>query len=161
MIKLSVGIAAYGPLRGSCHVKTPRDIVLKYCVLDIQNNDQYCFLYCAIAHIHHIGKNADRVNSYISYLKELNYQGLSYPLKVSYVAKFETKKPEISVNVLCYEKKNIRPLYSTPHRGRKHCVNLLLLDSQDMFHYTLIFCNMSRFVSKRTARNGNSFVGPY
>ena len=54
------------------------------------------------------------------------------------------------------------PLYVTPHRQRKHLVNLLLLtdDERDVHHYVLVR-DLSRLVRSRTKHHGKAFVCEY
>jgi len=155
--KLSIRSAAYRPLQGSTYVKSPKALMDKRAVLNIKNTDEYCFLYCILAHIHYVKRNAENPNQYLQYFKELKYSNLTFPLKVSDVSKFEDMNDSIAVNVLFYENKEIIPLYPSPHRNRKHHVNLLLLESEGKFHYTLVR-NLSRLAAGRTKHNASTYV---
>ena len=42
------------PLRGSSFIETPKPILIKKAILNIQNKDDKCFLYCIAASDHHI-----------------------------------------------------------------------------------------------------------
>ena len=79
-------------------------------------------LYSVLAQIHHKDKNKNpqRVSNYTQYLNELNYAGLTFPLKLKHIEKFESLNPNISVNVLYEdaETKTIMPIRVTKHRGR-------------------------------------------
>ena len=155
--KLSVRSAAYRPLQGSTYMKAPKELSNKRAVLNLDNTDEYCFLYCILAHVHSVKKNAERASQYLPYFHELNIDGLEFPLKVSDVPKFETMNPNISVNILFYENKEVIPLHPSLHRNRKHHVNLLLLESKGKFHYTLIR-SLSRLVAGRTKHVGKTHV---
>jgi len=72
----------------------------KTCVVNVQNrNDELCFLYSILAHIHRVEseRNPSRV---CHYLAELVTTGLKFPLPVSDVAKFERLNEDIAVNVV-------------------------------------------------------------
>jgi len=102
VIKASVRTGVYSPLQGSTYTKSPKQLIDKRAVLNIKNDDEYCFLYCIAAHLHYVKKNAERSKQYRQYFKELIYEGLSFPLKVCDVAKFECMNPDIAVNVLIF-----------------------------------------------------------
>ena len=74
VIKLIIRSAAYRPLQGSSYIKTPKELEGKRGVVNVQNTDEYCFLYSVLAHIHPVKKNSERVNHYLPHLRELNYQ---------------------------------------------------------------------------------------
>ena len=104
--------------------------------------------------------HANRIAQYRAYLNELNTIGLSFPLPVKDVPRFESLNVDIAVNVLTFEDRELIPLYISPHRNRKHTVHLLLLTDQETQHYTLIK-NLSRLVAGRTKHDGQTFVCPY
>ena len=52
---------------------------------------------------------------------------IGVPLKITDAPKFENMNPDIFINVLFYENRNAFPLYNSPHRNRKHHVNLMLI----------------------------------
>ena len=81
-------------------MKSPKELVLKRAVLNMKNSDEYCFLYCVSADIHHVKLNAETPQQYLQYIHEFKYNGLVFPLKVSNVPKFEAMNPNIAVNVL-------------------------------------------------------------
>ena len=77
-------------------------------VLNILNvKDDYCFLWCILAHIHRADKHADELYNYRKYFNELDITGLNFPLKFTETLKFENIYPTISVNVLVYESKEV------------------------------------------------------
>ena len=91
----------------------------------------FCFLYSILAHIHPKSGNdhPNRVAHYRPFLHELNYTGLTFPLKIRQIKKFEDQNPQISVNVLYNDEdtSTVMPIRVTNHRGRQHHVNLFLL----------------------------------
>ena len=63
-------------------------------VLNIQNKgDDYCFIWCILAHIHRADEHVVRTSKYALFMYELNKEGLQFPLKFSNTPKFE--KPKI------------------------------------------------------------------
>ena len=73
----------------------------------------------------------------------LNFDGISFPMKLKDIKKFEQQNPQLSVNVLGYEAKEIFPLCISEMTEREHDVNLLLLENK---HFVLIN-DLSRLLS--------------
>ena len=115
-----------------------------------------------VAGIHPIDRkqNPNRLTHYKLHLHQLNTTGLSFPMPVRDVSKFENLNPNISVSVLVFEERQLIPLYLSPHRNRQHTIHLLLLSDGNTQHYTLIK-NLSRLVSGRTRHVGETYVCPY
>ena len=98
--------------------------------VNIRNKDDLCFLYSILAHIHPTDPHPNRVNHYTPFLHKLDYSGLTIPLKLRQIRKFEDQNPQIFVNVLYHDQETytIMPLRVTKYRNRQHHVNLFLLD---------------------------------
>ena len=70
-------------------------------ILNIENNDKYCFLSSILAHLHPYNNNhPNRVSNYIQYFNELNIQGFDFRngFKCSDVYKFN-EIINLSVNI--------------------------------------------------------------
>jgi len=67
-------------------------------------------------------------------------------LKVCDVTKFEAMNPDIAVNVLIYENKEVIPLHPSLYRDRKHQINLMLIDTKGKYHFMLVR-NLSQLVA--------------
>jgi len=85
------------------------------------------------------------INDFLHAIETFNRLGSQW--KVDYIidfsttlAKFEHLNEDIAVNVMTFDEGQPIPLYVTPHRQRKHLINLLLLtdDERDVHHYVLI-----------------------
>jgi len=99
--------------------------------------------------------------SYRKYKNTLNFEGISFPVQIKDIKKFEKENADISVNVLSINPDNngfcIEHQSSEHHRP--HNVNLLLIhDPQSELKHYVWIKNMSRLVSDRTNHNGKSFV---
>ena len=46
---INLNVARYNPIRGASYIRTPSAIAVKKAVLNIQNRDMLCFLYCILA----------------------------------------------------------------------------------------------------------------
>ena len=150
---------------------TPRKLAVTRGVVNIKNSqDEMCFLWSVLAHIHPKQKQKESVSKYTSFINTLNMSGIEYPVSIDSLSKFETQNPNISVNVFGYDiednirnesKNEVYPLRITPNKDRLHHVNLLLLsDTNSRKHYCLI-SNMSRLLSSLTKHDGQSFYCDY
>ena len=75
-------------MNGSDYIKIP---LRSNAILNIENNDNYCFLWSILAYLHPCNNNhPNRVSNYKQYFAELNIQGFdfSYGFKCSDVHKF-------------------------------------------------------------------------
>ena len=101
ILHLKLMMGKYRPLRGSQYLDLPAFIRNNKAILNIQNTDEKCFLWCILAFLHQVRhtEHPSRVTKYIQYENEVNMDGISYPVAVKDVPKFE-KQNNISVNVL-------------------------------------------------------------
>ena len=65
-------------LNGTSYVKIP---LRSSPILNIQNNDKYCFIWSILASLHPcVNTHPSRVNNYIKYFKELNFQSFDFTI---------------------------------------------------------------------------------
>jgi len=117
IIDFSVTLAPFRPVQLSSCIPTPTHIAAKKCVVNVQNrNDELCFLYFILAHIHRVEpkQNQSRMCHYRPHLSELDTTGLTFPLPVSDVVKFERLNEDIAVNVITFDERQPILLYVTP-----------------------------------------------
>lgn len=101
----------YECFNGSSFLSLPSYIDNKKATVNVQNDDNKCFLWSILAAIHyeHIQKNRHRVNKYQQYEGDLNMHGITYPVSIDQIGKFERQNEKISVNVYAYKpKKNLK-----------------------------------------------------
>ena len=94
--QLGVCFVKYRPLGGSAgsFVPTPPWIIKKKAVVNVQNSDDdYCFVWSVLAHLHPAQANPHRIHNYTSYASELNLDGLTFPLPVKDIPRFERQNP--------------------------------------------------------------------
>ena len=85
-------------MNGSNYVKIP---LRSNAILNIENNDKYCFLWSILAYLHPCNNNhPNRVSNYRQYFGELNIQGFDFTngFKCSDVHKFNEIN-NLSVNI--------------------------------------------------------------
>ena len=85
-------------MNGSNYVKI---LLRSKAILNIENNDKYCFLWSILAHLHPFNNNhPNRVSNYRQYFIELNIQGFDFSkgFRCSDVHKFKELN-NLSVNI--------------------------------------------------------------
>ena len=151
--RLELHIALYIPISASSYVATPFYIAQKKAIVNIQNEDNFCFLWSVLATLHPVPTNPRRPSNYESFKKELNITNVKFTLAVFDVVKFKKLNATIFVSVFAFEDRSscIYPLHITSFEGRQHHANLLLIvdEKTGKSHYTLIR-NMSRLLDDRT-----------
>ena len=135
-----------------------------FIIVNIQNENNFCFLWSVLAALHPVATNPCRPSNYESFKKELNITNLKFPLAVTGVIKFEKLNLSIFVNVFAFEDRSscIYPVYVTTFKGCQYHVNLLLTvdDKTGKSHYTLIR-NMLKLLGDRTKHDGMTYYCDY
>ena len=128
------------PINGRTYIKFP---IRTNAILNIQNNDTYCFLWSILASIHPIDdKNHPyRVSKYIPYKNELNINNIDFinGMKITDIDKFENLNTQLSINVFEYttDEDNdykLIPLYISKNNENRRIVDLILYKN----HYILL-----------------------
>ena len=138
-----------GNMNGSSYVKIP---LRSSAILNIKNNDKYCFLWSILAYLHPCENNhSDRVTNYKPYFNELNIEGFDFSngFKCSDMYKFE-KLNNLSINI--YElgfdqnKYKLIPIEISKNESDK-VIDLLIYKN----HYVLMK-KLNVFIGKRDCR---------
>jgi len=112
-----------------------------------------------LAALHPGAHDPTRLSNYVDYENSLNISGLSFPLAVKDVPKFEKQNPSISVSVLCRgDDGGFVPLHVSKERDRPHHVNLFLIEGEDEKRNYMWVKNLSRLVSGRINDRHAAFV---
>ena len=112
-------ICRYTPMQGSSYIKSPNKIRNTLSVINIQNEDNKCFLWSILAALHPVKDNPQRVSNYEAYIEELKTDGITFPMRLQQIPKFE-KMNNLTINVYTTNKtgKVIYPIYiSAKNRG--------------------------------------------
>ena len=105
--------------------------------MNVQNDDQLCFSYSVLAHLHPVKYNPHRVYHYKEYLNTLNYDGIVMPMSVGDIDRFEKINPDLAINVYSYEKGLVYPRRISDRRKEK-LINLIMFDNLNGgYHYIL------------------------
>ncbi|XP_057339435.1 uncharacterized protein LOC130676942 [Microplitis mediator] len=180
IINLIVNISRYAPLQVgfSTYVNLPQDIKQKKAVLNIKNNDVYCFLWCIKAALFPAEKNKypGRVSSYQHVDAVFNHQGIRFPISLKDIPKFE-KLNNLRINVYGIESETVKnnednidnmivPLYFSLNRSDKETIHLLMVetditlhdddenpDSFQPIHHFALIKNLSRLVKCQISKS--------
>ena len=102
-------------------------------LINIQNDDNKCFLWCHVRHLNCDGKNLWRTTKKDKEIAEdLNYSGVNFPVSKKDYDKFSVMN-KININVFCYEDKVASPVYLLD-QSFKDCLDLSLISN----HYVYI-----------------------
>ena len=135
-----IHVFEYNPLKGSSYIALPQALSHpKKKILNIKNlDDEKCFMWSVLAHLHPAAEQSDSVQSYAKYQDELDFTGIDFPVEVSKIPKFE-KQNKICINCFCYDEDDaiLYPAYITKFTYSTH-IDLLLYVVEDVAHYCLI-----------------------
>ncbi|MGH9021455.1 MAG: hypothetical protein ACRDV0_10690 [Acidimicrobiales bacterium] len=119
---------------GSSYIKLPKCIEYKKAVVNVVNQDQYCFAWAITSALFPAVSMQAQLGSYPHYASVLNLTGMDFPVKLCDISKFE-KLNNISVNVYgiesSFENNKLKyeivgPLRYATKKLNKH-INLLLI----------------------------------
>ena len=85
-------------IQASSWVELPEKYKNNKSIINIKNDDQFCFLWCILAHLCPVEDNKSRTSNYSMHFNKLNLEGLEFPMKGKDIPKFE-KLNNLNVNV--------------------------------------------------------------
>ena len=128
ILRMDINMINYNPLSASSWIELKKFIVKKNAVINMKNKDDECFKWCVTRALNMKVRDNERIDKeLIKQSKELNWEGIEFPFKLSQIAKFEKNNPDISIAVFCFEDKKPIPLNQIKNDGRKHHIDLLLV----------------------------------
>lgn len=160
LLYLEMNVNKFNPLRATAHIPLPEEIRTKKAVINLQNDDDYCFAWSVVAALYPPKGLEHETTSYPHYTSVLDLTGIEFPISLKNIHKFESQN-NISINVYTIEKiKNefkyvyeiIGPIHYTKNKQKKH-VNLLLIgDGDGNFHYCYI-TDLSKLISVQLSKH--------
>ena len=152
--QLEIHTNEFRPIRGSSYLPLPDWVMRKKAIINLQNKDEKCFLWCILRSLHPREKNDYRITDLIEYENSLNTRGLTFPMKVKDISKFERLNPDIpKINVFSInDEKNIYPLRES--KDCKNTIDLFLYEEDGKYHYSLIK-NFSRLIRSQITKRTN------
>ena len=123
-------------------------------MINIQNEDNKCFLWDHIRHLNLIGKNPQRITKKDKELvSKLNYEEINFPVSKKDYYKIEVQN-KICINVFCYENKVVCPVYLSDQKF-SDSMDLLLISHKFKFHYVYlkIFTDLCSIKQNTSVKN--------
>ena len=81
VISLEIHVVDYKPMKGSSYIPLPNFIMRKKAILNMENKDDKCFLWCLLRYLHPREKHSTRINDLREYENDLNFKGIEFPVK--------------------------------------------------------------------------------
>ena len=139
---VSIDCHRYAPLGGGSYIETPSKYRYKGAVVNVKNqDDNLCALYTTLVKNHKPSNNISRVSAYKHLLTTLKTDGLTFPLPLHQMKKYESLN-NLTINVYMVEENGdmIRPVYLSK-RPQDDPYNFLMIVSKDdpsKWHYAYI-----------------------
>lgn len=155
-LKLVLHIDHLVPLRASSYIPTPVYIANKKAVINVQNDDNLCFMWTYLSAIHPVdhSQHPERVGKYKQYQNEVNMNGIEMPMSLKNIPKFE-RQNNCSISIYGFEEKfhhdtenwerYVYPMKVARELKERH-VDMLMISSGDKTHFVWIK-NMSRLLA--------------
>ena len=160
VVKLEIHTVEFNPAKGSSYIVLPDWIKNKKAIVNIKNKDDKCFLWCILRYIYPKESHEERVENLKKYEFSLNTKGITFPMNVKDITKFEKLNPELpGINVFSVDDKNdIYPLKDSK-KDCKNTIDLFLIEEDGASHYTLIK-NFHRLIrsQKTKSKDGKIFI---
>ena len=154
VIKLEIHTTEFNPLKGSSYIDLPKWIKDKKAIINIKNKDDKCFLWCILRYLYPRDRDQERINDLKKYEFSLNTKGITFPMQLKDITKFEKMNPDLpGINVFYLdEKKCFRHSREIKKKDCKNTIDLFLNEKDGKSHFTLIK-NFSRLIrSQLTTR---------
>ena len=98
IVNVILEIYKVNDIQASSYIELPEKYKKNKSIINIKNDDQYCFLWCILSYLYPVEDNKSRKSNYSMPLNKLNLKGLEFPLKVKDIPKFENLN-NLNVNV--------------------------------------------------------------
>ena len=99
MLNLEIHTPEFDPMKGSSYIPLPDWILNKKAIVNIQNKDEKCFLWCVLRYLHP-KDNDTRLRDLKNYEFSLKTEGINFPMKLKNISKFEKLNPSLpGINV--------------------------------------------------------------
>ena len=162
--EIDLVLSTFDPLRASNYIELHKKFQnSKKGLLNIQNNDQKCFLWCVLAHLYPINvrNHPELVSKYTDIAHELDLTDCSWPMTIDSIGNFEVRN-NFSINVFGLNEKGdkVIPVRISTNSDKQaiRTIDLLYIRTDDNSHYVLIK-DLSRLVrSQVTAHHGVHFI---
>ena len=153
IIRLELHVVNYNPLRGEAWVALVKELANKNAIINLQNKDDKCFLWCVLRALNPAKDHPERIDKKLKEKENtLNMEGIKYPVSLKDIDKFEKQNPSIFITVFGYEDKSVYVLRNSENTNREHNVILLLIKEKGVNHYCLVK-NISHLLSSQVSKH--------
>ena len=151
----------WDPIKASSYIDLPKELKNKKAIINMKNKDNdKCFLWCVLRALNPKDDHPERIDEDLKSKEHtLNMEGITYPVDLKDIKRFEKQNPDISISVLGYSKdERIYPLRISKFTKmkkedeRKHNIVLLLIKNEDNSHYCLVK-NLSALLSSQVNKH--------
>ena len=123
-------------IRGESYIPLPKELANKKAIINMENGDNQCFLWCVLRALNPNGHNSERADTKFREKENtLNMKGIQYSVSLKDLNKFEKQNPSISIAVLGYERKSVYRLRNSDCMHRENKIIFLLIEENGIKHY--------------------------
>ena len=79
----------YHDIRASSYCKLPKSFYNSTSIINIRNDDNYCFLWSILFHKYKVDNHREKVSNYKKHFHELNQDDIQFPMKIKDIPTFE------------------------------------------------------------------------
>ena len=157
ILYLEIHTIEYKPISGSTYIPLPDWIKSKKAIVSIRNKDNKCFIWSILRYLYPRDKNDCRFNDLKKYEFSLNTKGITFPMKLKDISKFEKLNPDLpGINVFSVDDTyTIYPLRQIT-KNCKSTIDLFLYEQYGQYHYSLIK-NLSRLIRSQITSRTNPY----
>ena len=147
-------------MNGSSYIPLPDWISKKRAIINIQNRDEKCFLWCILRYIYPRDKHDSRLTDLKKYEYSLNTKGINFPMKLKDISKFEKLNPSLpGINVFSVSDNNKFYPLRMAEKDCQNTIDLFLYEQDGKSHYSFIKNFNRLFRSQITSsKNGEVFI---
>ena len=100
VVQLEIHTVEFNPAKGSSYIPLPDWISNKKAIVNIKNKDEKCFLWCILRYLYPRDRDEERLTDLKKSEFSLNTKGITFPMKLKDITKFEKLNPELpAINV--------------------------------------------------------------
>ena len=130
--EIQVEVYKIKDIKASSYVELPKKYKNCKSIINIQNDDQFCFIWSILAYLYPPKSNVCKVYNYKPYINNFNLKNLEFPMSIGNIPKFENQN-NLCINVFELQTDTLIPVYVNKNYSKPQ-IDLLLFDN----HYCLI-----------------------
>ena len=159
VISFEIHIVDYKPIKGSSYIPLPEFLLRKKAIINMENKDDKCFLWCVLRYLHPVQKNASRINDLREYENDLNFKGIDFPIRVKDIQKFENPNPNLPGIQNCMMKKfQMKTINMQSMFGILSIVKLFKITTIFISKLMFFFLQTYLKISEKLARNITNLI---